>query len=276
MNKIDAHQHYWFFNKKDYGWMGEDMSKIQKDCLPPELSVELKKTGYIGTVAVEARQTEDENFFLLDLANSYPFIKGIVGWVDLCSENVENRLDYFSKFPKFSGVRHVLHDEPDDDFMLRSDFLRGISHLKKYNLTYDILIFPRHLPNSIKFVEKFPEQKFVVDHIAKPGIRNKEIEPWASGMKELAKFENVFCKLSGLVTETHWNHWTKEDFMPYLETLLDVFGPDRLMIGSDWPVCTVAGDYSSVVNIVESFIPPEYSEKILSQNAINFYNLKID
>jgi len=276
MIKIDSHQHFWFFNEREYGWMGENMKVLKKDHLPNDLAEEQKKIGFNGSVAVQARQNLEETEWLLKLSDQYDMIKGVVGWVDLRSPEVEKQLEKYSKHPKLVGVRHVIQDE-SIDFILGKDFLNGIGLLKQFDLVYDILIFPKQLPNSIKFVEKFSELTFVLDHIAKPYIKDKTISPWKEDMERLAKFKNVYCKVSGMVTEADWYYWKPEDFKPYLDIVFNAFGADRVMIGSDWPVCRVAGDYSKVMGIVEDYIK-NFSEpdkaKILGGNAIKAYKLK--
>ncbi|MDP4223310.1 MAG: amidohydrolase family protein, partial [Bacteroidota bacterium] len=237
--KIDAHQHFWKYNSAEYAWISDSMRVLKRDFLPEDLRKELKTIGFEGSVAVQARQTTDETRWLLGLAEEFDFIKGVVGWIDLCYPEAEDQLAEFSSHAKFTGVRHVLQDEPDDQFMLRDSFLKGISLLVKFNLVYEILIFTRHLPYAAKLVEKFPEQKFVLDHMAKPLIRDKLLSPWREGIQQLAFHPNVYCKLSGMVTEASWTGWRKKDFTPYLDVIFESFGPSRLMIGSDWPVCTV-------------------------------------
>ena len=254
------------------------MEALKRDFLPADLINELNDTGFNGSVAVQARQSIEETQWLLDLANENDLIKGVVGWVDLCSEKSEDQLKSFTEHVKFSGVRHVLHDEPDDRYMLSDSFLNGIEKLGRFDLVYDILIFPRHLPYACELVSSFPRQKFVLDHLAKPSIRERIISPWKDEIKKLADNPNVFCKLSGMVTEANWNGWNKEDFIPYLEIILEYFGPFRIMIGSDWPVCTVSADYACTMNIVIDYIhslPLAEQEMILGKNAIQIYNLKI-
>jgi L-fuconolactonase len=212
----------------------------------------------------------------LELADQNPFIAGVVGWVDLRAENVREQLATFATSPKFLGVRHVVQAESDDQFLLRPDFLRAIAALQEFDLTYDILIYPRHLPIAFEFVQRFPEQRFVLDHLAKPFIKAQTVEPWASQLRELAKNPNVFCKLSGMVTEADWKNWKAEHFRPYLETAFEAFGPDRLMIGSDWPVCKVAGSYGQVMSVVLDFLDqhtPDAREKILGGNAQRVWRL---
>ena len=260
-----------------FAWLNEDMKSLRRDFLPPQLERCIRSNGMDGTVAVQARQSEEETQFLLDLAEQYPnVIKGVVGWVDLRAENIDERLAFFAQNPKLKGVRHIVQDEPDDAFLLREDFLRGIRLLKKYNLTYDILIYPKHLAVAKKFVEMFPDQPFVIDHIAKPFIKDHIIGDWEKGIRDLAAFPNVYVKVSGMVTEGNWKNWTEADFTPYLDIIFDAFGPDRVMIGSDWPMMTLCGEYGQVIDIVRHYIqrfPPSDQAKILGENAVRFYHL---
>ena len=276
MLKIDAHQHFWKYRPDEYGWINEEMSVLKKDYLPDELKNHLNANGFNGCIAVQARQNRQENEFLLGLAGDYPFIKGVVGWVDLQADDVDEKLERLSRNPALCGIRHLVQDEPDDEFLLRDKFLRGVRYLKKYNLCYDILIFPRHLQVAETFVKHFPDQRFVIDHIAKPDIKNQDTEPWASGMKRIAQYSNVGCKLSGMVTEANWGDWSKADFRPYLDVVLEAFGADRLLIGSDWPVCKLAGEYGEVIGIVTDYISRLSSneqENIYGGNAMRFYGL---
>ncbi len=276
--KIDAHQHFWKFDATEYFWIADQMNALKRDFLPGDLLPELQGTGFDGSVAVQARQCLEETRWLLDLADKNDFIKGVVGWIDLCSEKSEEQVKKFADHSKFSGVRHVLHDEPDDRFMLKDSFLSGIKMLGRYNLVYDILIFPRHLSYASELVSLFPQQKFVLDHLAKPFIRDGILSPWADRIEQLAKHPNVSCKLSGMVTEAIWHGWSKEDFKPYLDVIFDSFGPSRLMIGSDWPVCTLSSGYNSTMNIVIDYIhslTTNEQDMILGRNAIRIYNLKI-
>jgi len=230
------------------------MEVLARDRLAADLEPLLEANGIDGTIAVQARQVVEETESLLAMAEEYDFIRGVVGWVDLRSPDVETQLERFRDRKKMVGVRHVVQDEPDDKFVLRDDFMRGIGKLKDYDLVYDILVFPHQLPAAIELVRRFPEQVFILDHIAKPYIKDKKISPWDSDIKKLASFENVSCKLSGMVTEADWHNWAAEDFRPYMEVVLEAFGAERLTIGSDWPVCTLAGQYGSVVSIAADFI----------------------
>jgi len=274
--RIDAHQHFWRYNADEYGWIDDSMASLRRDFLPADLKPELDRAGFDACIAVQARQTLDETNWLLQLAAESPFIAGVVGWVDLRNANVRNHLKKLAQNPKLLGVRHVLQAEPDDRFMLQPDFLRGIAALEEFDLTYDILIFPRHLPIAIEFVERFPRQRFVLDHLAKPRIKEHTLQPWASRIRELAKFPNVFCKLSGMVTEADWKACRPEHFVPYLDVAMESFGPDRLMIGSDWPVCKVAASYSQVMGLVIDYLdryPPEARQNILGGTAQKFWRL---
>lgn len=258
--------------------MSTGMDKLRKDHLPADLLPLMQSAGVEATVAVQARQSLEESAWLLQLADEYPFIRGVVGWVDLCSECVVEQLEHFSQHPKFRGVRHVVHDESDDEFMLRPSFLKGLGQLKQFGLTYDLLLFPRHLPIACNVVKRFPGQPFVLDHIAKPPVRAREIEPWAGDLKRLAAFPNVFCKISGLVTEGKWDSWKAQDFDPYLDVVLNVFGPHRLMIGTDWPVCTLAAGYKSVIDLEAGYISKLSADEqyaILQKNPVAFYSIQL-
>ena len=244
--------------------------------MPDDLFEVLMSNGVDGCVAVQADQSEDETTFLLDLADKYSFIKGVVGWLDLRANNIAERLDYFNQFPQLKGLRHVVQDEPDKHFMLRDPFLKGIESLAQYEYTYDILIYSDQIDQAIRLVKQFPEQKFVIDHIAKPNIKKGAFEEWSAGIDEIAKFQHVMCKISGMVTEADWQKWKPETFDPYMNRVLSAFGPERLMFGSDWPVCLLAADYAEVKGIAASLIDTldeRDKQNIWSQNAINFYNL---
>lgn len=274
--RIDAHQHFWRYQPVNYGWIDEKMAVLKRDFLPSDLKPLLSAMGFEGCVAVQARQSLEETRWLLELAEQNDFIRGVVGWVDLCSADLSRQLEQFSDHPKLRGVRHVLQDEPDDDFILRDDFFRGIGQLEKFDLAYDILIFPRHLSTACQLVEAFPRQRFVLDHLAKPPIAEGMFEPWEQDLRALAALPNIFCKLSGMVTEARWKESKPEDFLPYLDVAFDAFGPSRLMIGSDWPVCTVSNSYESTLRIVTDYIqqlPAPQQDGILGKNCAAFYRL---
>lgn len=275
--KIDAHQHFWAYSPAEYGWISPEMTELKQDRLPADLAPLLAAAGLDGSVAVQARQSLAETAWLLQLADAHPLIKGVVGWVDLCSPDVGAQLERFSTHPKLRGVRHVVQDEPDDDFMRRPDFLRGIALLAEFNLTYDILIFPRHLPVAAELAAQFPHQPFVLDHLAKPFIKTGQLAPWQADLRRLAALPNVVCKVSGLVTEADWQAWRPADFEPYLDTVFTAFGPRRLMFGSDWPVCTLAGSYARVVNLVADYtarLSAAEQAAVWGQTAVEFYGLE--
>jgi L-fuconolactonase len=273
---IDAHQHFWQYNPVEHAWMTEEMAAIRRDFLPPDLKPLLDRLGFDGCVAVQARQNLEETRWLLELARGHEFVRGVVGWVDLRSAELPAQLREFAGDEKLVGVRHIVQDEPDDEFMLRDDFRRGIARLRAFDLAYDVLIYPRQLPAAIRLVEEFPDQRFVLDHIAKPPIAEGTMEPWEIGLRRLAKAQNLHCKLSGMVTEAHWGRWRAEDFRPYLDVVLEAFGPGRLMIGSDWPVCTLSAGYESTMGIVLEHIAQLSAaerEGILGGNCARFYRL---
>ena len=275
--RIDSHQHFWIYDPNQYPWMTDELSAIRSNHLPEHLQVEFDRLGIDGSVAVQARQSLDESRWLLKLADESCLIKGVVGWVDLRSENVEDQLAEFAEHPKFVGVRHVVQDEPDENFMLLPEFIRGISKLKSYDLSYDILVFPKQLPAAIELVKQFPDQSFVLDHIAKPLIKDKEISTWDEHIRELAQFSNLTCKVSGMITEANWTAWKTSDFTPYLDVVFEAFGEDRLMYGSDWPVCKLAGSYRQVYDLTDNYLSqfsPLAKEKFFGGVASEFYGLK--
>lgn len=276
MKRIDSHQHFWKFDPVRDSWINEEMKVIQRDFFPEDLQVELRRNDFDGCVAVQSDQSEAENHFHFQNAEKFDFIKGIVGWVDLQSKTIEARLKYYSQFKKIKGFRHVLQGEPQRDLMLQPAFINGISFLKKYNYTFDILIFKDQLQYVPKLVSAFPDQPFIIDHMAKPEIKNREIDQWEKEIRGLAPFENLYCKISGMVTEADWKNWKKEDFKPYLDVVVETFGTDRIMFGSDWPVCLVAASYSEMLRIVEDYFSTfskDEQEKFFGLNAIRFYNL---
>ena len=274
--KIDAHQHFWNFDPVRDSWITDDMSVIRKDFLPRDLQPILEENGFAGCVVVQADQSEKETKFLLELADKNDCIKGVVGWIDLQSENIEERLAYYESFKKLKGFRHILQGEKDRAYMLKPAFTRGINALKQFNFTYDILIYPDQLQYTKKFVASFPEQKFVIDHLAKPCIKDKKIDGWKEDIQQVAQHENVYCKISGMVTEAGWQSWEEKDFIPYIDVVVNAFGAGRIMFGSDWPVCMLAAKYNEVLQIVENYFTsftPNEQDKFFGQNAIEFYNL---
>ena len=275
--RIDAHQHFWQYNAVRHSWITEEMSLLKHDFMPENLDDDRKANNIDATIAVQADQSEEETLFLLQLAQRNSSIAGVVGWVDLCSPHAAKRLRHFSQFDKLCGFRHLAQDEPDDRFLVHPDFLRGIASLREFGFTYDILIYPDQLPTALELVAHFPEQKFVIDHIAKPEIKARSRSGWAALMQNIAAKPNVYCKLSGLVTEADWKNWKKEDFRPYLDVVFGAFGPTRLMFGSDWPVCLLAASYQQVVEIVEDYVQDcarDIKDKIFGDNAAEFYQLK--
>ena len=275
--RIDSHQHFWIYDPNQYPWMTDELSAIRSNHLPEHLQVEFDRLDIDGSVAVQARQSLDESRWLLKMADESSLIKGVVGWVDLRSEHVEDQLAEFSEHPEFVGVRHVVQDESDINFMLLPEFIRGISKLKSYDLSYDILVFPKQLPAAIKLVKQFPDQSFVLDHIAKPLIKDKEISTWDEHIRELAQFSNLTCKVSGMITEANWTTWKTSDFTPYLDVVFEAFGEDRLMYGSDWPVCKLAGSYRQVYDLTDNYLSqfsPLAKEKFFGGVASEFYGLK--
>lgn len=274
--KIDAHQHFWKYDRVRDSWIDNSMSVLMHDFLPHELKEEMNSNKIDGCVAVQADQSEEETNFLLQLAKSNSFIKGVVGWVDLRAENVDNRLAHFAANKKLKGLRHIIQAEPNEHYMLQNDFKRGISFLSKYGLTYDILIFPKHLGTALELVKQFPEQPFVVDHMAKPLVKNQIFSPWQEQIEALAQFPNVHCKVSGLITEADWYSWEQKHLKPYLDIVFRAFGMDRLMFGSDWPVCKLAGNYTATCNVMKEYLKEfsiEDQAKFWGQNATKFYNL---
>lgn len=274
--KIDAHQHFWNFDPVRDSWINDEMSVIQKDFLPSDLLPVLQQNNVDGCITVQSDQSEEENVFQLNNAEKWDFIKGVVGWIDLQKENVEERLKYYSQFKFMKGFRHVLQGEQQRDFMLRPAFMNGIKLLNKYSFTYDILIFPDQLKYTYEFVKAFPDQLFVIDHLAKPYIKDKKIDEWKDDIQKLGLCKNVYCKVSGMVTEAQWKTWEKTDFTPYLDTITEAFGTDRIMFGSDWPVCLVAASYAETLSIVSDYFSAfteNEKAKIFGENAAAFYNL---
>jgi L-fuconolactonase len=274
-HSIDTHIHFWKYNKVRDAWM-DDMKILQQDYLPEHLMLNLKRNSIDGCVAVQASQEEVETRFLVELSKTHDIIKGVVGWIDLRAANVEDKLQAFSEYGIIKGYRHIVQAEPDD-FLLKEDFQRGVKALKPFNYAYDILIYPKQLPSAIEFVSKLPGQKLIIDHCAKPDIRDKKIDEWKFLMKEIAQNQNVFCKVSGLFTEASWKGWSVGEFYPYLDVVFEAFGIDRLMFGSDWPVILVSGIYVQWKSLLEKYMEgykEEDREKFFGLNAIGFYDLQ--
>lgn len=276
MKIIDSHQHFWQIGRFDYEWMSPGDKTLYRDFLPADFEQILRRSGVAKSVVVQAHQSTAETLWLLDLADEHEFIAGIVGWVDLQNPDVENNLQELAMRPKFRGVRHLVQDERQDDWLTEPEVLRGLNALSKYDLTYDLLVFTRHLPYAQTAVEILPHQRFVIDHLAKPPIASGEIAEWKSALKKIAVLPNVYCKLSGLITEANYESWTVKDLRPYVETALDLFGEKRLMFGSDYPVCLLAASYEKVLETYQSFLinlSETDQNLVLSQNAIDFYKL---
>jgi L-fuconolactonase len=273
--RIDSHQHFWNYNPEEYPWIKPEWP-IRRTYLPDALEAELKSCQIDGCVAVQARQTVKESEWLLELADRSPFIKGVVGWVDLRAPDAAAQLGRLAAHPKFVGVRHVLQDEANDNHMLDLQFQKGISQLGQFDLKYDLLIFPRQLPAAIRLASAFPEQPFVLDHIAKPPIKEGTLEPWRGHLQELATLPNVSCKVSGLITEADWERWNPAQFKPYLDVVFEAFGPNRVMFGSDWPVALLAGTYRQVFELAREYVTAlgaGVESRFFGDNAVKFYQL---
>lgn len=271
---IDAHQHFWQYDANRHAWISEEMKVIQRDFLPEDLAPILQKNGINACIAVQADQTLAETDFLIDLAKKHDFIKGVVGWVDLRADDVDDVLEQYAENKIVKGFRHIVQSETDIEFMLRPKFKAGISALGLFDFTYDILIFHDQLEQAIQLVKLFPDQKFVLDHIAKPDIKSGEYADWQKNIKKLALHQNVFCKISGIVTEAEWKIWKPTDFKVYLDTVVKAFGTERLMYGSDWPVCLVAATYEEQLGIVSDYFAGFSTlekKKIMGGNASKFY-----
>ena len=271
--RLDAHQHFWSYDAAQYPWIPPG-SPLHRSWLPDDLAALQSPLGFDGSIAVQARQVIEESDWLLSLADRHETVKGVVGWVDLRSDRVEADLERLAKHPKFVGVRHVVQEEPDDNFMLGREFQRGISKLAAFGLTYDILIYPKQLAAALRLAENFPAQPFVLDHIAKPPIKTGASEPWAAQLRRLAQLPNVHCKVSGLLTEADHQAWQPEQFRPYLDTVFAAFGPARLMYGSDWPVCLFAGSYEQAYRLVDDYaqgLTDEQRVGLFGGNAAAFY-----
>ncbi|MFM7074574.1 MAG: amidohydrolase family protein [Planctomycetaceae bacterium] len=252
--RIDAHQHFWRYSAEQYPWIGPGMERLARDFLPADLAPLLEAGGIAGTVAVQARQSLEETRWLLELADGHGFIRGVVGWVDLRSTHVADQLARFAGHPRFVGVRHVVQDEADPRFLLGEAFLHGLARVAEAGLVYDLLVLAPQLPAAAEMVALRPGQPFVLDHLAKPPIAAARLDPWRDDIRALARHPHVSCKLSGMVTEARLRQWRREDFLPYMETALEAFSPERLMFGSDWPVCTLSGEYAEVAGIVDDFL----------------------
>jgi len=275
--RIDAHQHFWKYDAAEYTWIDDSMAALKRDFLPDESAREMARVGFDACVAVQARQTLDETRWLLGLAAEHPSIAGVVGWVDLQADNVRDQLAALAGHQRLVGIRHIAQSEPDDRFLLRPQVVRGIRLLADFGLGFDILIYRRQLGSAAELAGRLPSQRFVLDHLAKPDLRSDEIDEWERDIRRLAAQPNVFAKLSGLVTEARWAQWTSDQIRPYLDVAFDAFGWNRLMIGSDWPVCTVSADYARTMNVVIDYVaarPDHERDAVLGGNARRFWNLR--
>ena len=277
VERIDAHHHFWRYTPAEYGWIDARMSQLRRDFLPADLEKEIKAAGIDGVVTVQARTTVQETDWLLGMAEQHAFMRGVVGWVPLTEPGAAGILDKYAGRKKLKGIRHVLQGEKDPNYMLRKDFQAGIEAVHKAGLVYDILIFERQLPQTLQFVDRNPKQVFVLDHIAKPRIKEHLMSPWTENIRKLAQRPNVYCKISGMVTEADYHKWAENDLRPYFDVVISAFGPKRLMFGSDWPVCLLAGSYQRVKQVIEDYLnghSEDEKEKIFGDNAIGFYGLK--
>lgn len=276
MLKIDAHQHFWIFDAVRDSWISDEMAVLRADYMPDQLLTELQRHHFDGSVVVQSDQSVAENLFQLENAADNAFVKGVVGWIDLRSADIDEQLAALSGYKKLKGFRHILQGEQDRALMLKPEFMNGLRKLSPLGYTYDVLIFPDQLKYAAEFAGELPDQPLVLDHIAKPDIKNKSIAEWENDIKALAKYENVFCKVSGMVTEADWKHWKTEDFTPYLDVIFEAFGAERLMYGSDWPVCLVAASYQEALGITEQYVSKlsaHEQEMFWGGNATKFYNL---
>jgi L-fucono-1,5-lactonase len=274
---IDSHQHFWQLGRFDYPWMTSDLGVLYRDYLPHDLAPTIKARGVTRTVVVQGSNSVAESHWLLNLADKNSFIAGVVGWVDLMSPIVDAQLDELSAHSKFKGVRHLVESEPNDDWLIQPAVLSGLRQLSRYGLSYDLLVHTRHLKYVPQVVQAIPELAFVIDHLAKPPIANNEINEWKQALKPLASYSNIHCKLSGLVTEANWTSWKPDDLRPYVEFALELFGTDRLMFGSDYPVCLLAASYDRVLDAFREILDPlshTDRDKIFSNNASKFYRLQ--
>jgi len=275
LQRIDAHHHLWHYRASEFGWIGEDMAALQRDFLVDDLRRETQSAGISGTVVVQARESLEETRWLLECARSSPILCGVVGWVPLSSERLPEILGSFDHADKLVGFREIVQGKPDG-YLDQPDFNRGIRELTALGLTYDILIHERQLVEAARLVDRHPHQRFVLDHAAKPKIAIQELEPWRTHCQELAQRPNVSCKLSGLVTEADWKHWTQEALKPYIDVCVEAFGPKRLLAGSDWPVCLLACGYSQWWKLVEDYFAGFSDDEvrlIFGENARSFYRL---
>ncbi|WEK19630.1 MAG: amidohydrolase family protein [Candidatus Pedobacter colombiensis] len=276
MLKIDSHQHFWIYDEVRDSWITDEMAVLRADYMPSTLLTTLQQHHFDGSVVIQSDQSPAENLFQIKNAENHPFVKGIVGWVDLQADDIEAQLTDLQQYHKLKGFRHILQGENDRALMLKPKFVNGIGKLQSFGYTYDVLIFPDQLKYAAELAAKFPDQPFVLNHIAKPGIKAGAIEEWKKDIIALAQHENVYCKVSGMVTEADWKHWKEADFRPYLDVVFDAFGIERVMYGSDWPVCLVAASYQQTLGLMEGYtskLSPDEQMLFWGGNATKFYNL---
>ncbi len=276
MTRIDAHQHFWFYKSERDAWIDDSMAPLKKNYLPRDLKPNLDRCGMDGCVSVQAHQSEKETHFLLSLAEEFDWIKGVVGWVDLRANDLGLRLDHFDRFPKLKGFRHNLEADPNQQLLLESDFQDGVRRLADRGYTNDLLIHAGQLKQTVGVIKELPEMPLVIDHLAKPEVEAGHIDEWNVWLQKLSSQEHVCCKLSGLVTEADRSNWTYEDLVPYLDVVYDVFGPERLMVGSDWPVCRLAANYMEVIDVIETYMNDKSDrarKQVFGETAVQFYNL---
>ncbi len=276
MLKVDTHQHFWKYNPAKHSWIGDEMAVIQKDFMPVDLLPILDAAGVSACIAVQTDENEVENDFLLSLAKENRFIKGVIGWVDFLANNIYDRIAYYNDFKTIKGFRYILQDKKQRDLILSNEFIRGVFAMNNYDLVYELLVYPDQLNYVEQFVKHFPDQIFVLNHLAKPSIKSGEIIQWERAITALARHENVYCKLSGMITEADWKNWSYKDLAPYIDAVFSSFGIDRVMFGSDWPVCNLAGGYGKVMGVAEKWVSDLSSneqEKFWSLNAIKCYQL---
>jgi len=274
--KIDSHQHFWQYNPVKHSWINDDMKVIRKSFGPEELSKEIKPLGIEGTVAVQADETEKETSYLLGLADKNEFIKAVVGWIDLRAGNAIERMQYWKQYEKIKGFRSIMQGQQDPAYLTNADFIENIKKLSQYKYTYDLLVYHNQFPSLIKFVDKLPDNKMIIDHLGKPDIKNKNIKDWKSNLKILAQHPGIYCKMSGMITEADYQRWTYDDLKPYLEAAGEYFGADRICFGTDWPVCLVAGAYAQVYEVMDKFsqqLNKEEKEKLMGLNTMRFYGI---
>lgn len=273
--RVDSHQHFWHYTPAGSAWIDDSMAVLRRDFMPPELEMEVKRAGVDATVAVQVGQSLAETQFLLELAEHYGFIQGVVGWVDLRAADVERTLGELAGNARFKGVRHIVQGEPSG-FLAEPAFRAGVASLARFDLSYDVLVYAHQLPEAVDFAQALPEVRFVLDHLAKPQIRAARIEPWRQDIRRLAELPNVSCKLSGLITEAAWNAWTPSDLKPFLDVAVESFGPTRLLVGSDWPVCTLAGSYADVMRVFDDYFAgfsAEERAQVFGETAARVYRL---